>query len=82
MICSSGSCTVTLDDGSERRDYRLDKPGLGLFVDRMVWREMRDFSGDCVLLVLASARYDEQDYIFSYDEFVRCQRKAADEGGD
>lgn len=75
MICTSGACTVTLDDGKLRHNYRLDEPALGLFVDRMVWREMRDFSQDCVLLVLASEPYNREDYIFSYDEFLMARQE-------
>ena len=70
MICTSGSCTVTLDDGEKRREFRLDTPSQGVFVDRMIWREMSDFSSDAVLVVLASGHYDRDDYIFSYEEFL------------
>ncbi len=71
-IAISGACTFLLDDGSVREELRLDSSGSGLFMDVMVWHEMRDFSADCVLLVLASAAFDETDYIRDYDEFRRC----------
>jgi dTDP-4-dehydrorhamnose 3,5-epimerase-like enzyme len=70
-ICVSGSCTFVLDDGRERQEVRLTKPNEGLFIDKMIWREMKDFSSDAVLLVLASEHYDESDYIRNYDEFLR-----------
>ena len=70
-IAVSGSCTMFLDDGRETREVRLDRPDLGLVIGPMVWREMRDFSADCVLLVLADAKYDEADYIRDYDMFIR-----------
>ena len=69
-ICLSGSCRFTLDSGSERRDFLLDKPTEGLLIEEMFWREMDEFSDDCVILVLASELYDENDYIRNYDEFL------------
>jgi len=70
-VCVAGKCRMTLDDGKEREDVWLDSPNKGIFIDKYIWREMHDFSGDCVLLVLASEHYSETDYIRSYDEFLR-----------
>lgn len=70
LVCIKGACRVVLDDGRSRSEHRLDRPDRGLLVDRMIWREMHDFSTNCVLLVLASAHFDESDYIRDYDEFV------------
>ncbi|WP_267414601.1 MULTISPECIES: FdtA/QdtA family cupin domain-containing protein [unclassified Sphingomonas] len=70
-VCVAGSCTIVVDDGVNRADVRLDRPDLGLSISRMIWREMHDFSPDCVLMVLASRHYEPVDYIWSYDEFVR-----------
>ena len=69
-VAVSGSCTMMLDDGTARRDVRLDDPGTGVLIEPMMWHEMRDFSADCVLLVLADAAYDEGDYIRDYDQFL------------
>jgi len=75
-ICLKGSCKFLLDDGKERvKDIVLDSPNKGLFIDKMVWREMYDFSEDCVLLVLASDYYDESDYIRDYGEFLKIVEK-------
>ncbi|WP_198334973.1 sugar 3,4-ketoisomerase [Psychrobacter namhaensis] len=68
-ICITGKCRMILDDGEERSEARLDSPTKGLVIGDLVWREMHDFSEDCVLLVLASEHYDESDYIRDYDEF-------------
>lgn len=65
----SGSCTMVLDDGTTRTDVPLDRPERGLLIPPMVWHEMRDFSPDCVLLVLADTPYDEADYIREYPRF-------------
>lgn len=70
-VCVTGKCRMVLDDGQQREDVWLDSPTKGLLIGDLVWREMHDFSPDCVLLVLASEFYDETDYIRSYDEFKR-----------
>ena len=69
-IAVAGSCTMLLDDGLERLSVRLDDPAVGLTMGPMIWREMTDFSPDCVLMVLADAIYDEADYIRDYDSFL------------
>ena len=69
-VCVAGSCTMVLDDGVCRREVVLDSPNRGLHVPPMVWHEMRDFSPDAVLMVLASAPYDEADYIRDYPAFL------------
>lgn len=69
-VCVSGSCVMVLDDGAARQEFRLDRPDTGLRIGPMIWREMRDFSADAVLMVLASKPYDELDYIRDYDAFA------------
>jgi dTDP-4-dehydrorhamnose 3,5-epimerase-like enzyme len=73
-ICISGSCRFVLDDGNVREDVVLNKKYEGLLIKKMLWREMYDFSEDCVLMVLASAHYDESDYIRDYSEFLKEAR--------
>lgn len=73
-ICVAGACTIVLDDGASRYPVRLDRPDLGLHISSPIWREMHDFSPDCVLLVLASRPYEDADYIRDYDTFAAlCQ---------
>ena len=74
-VCVSGSCNLVVDDGSKRSEVRLDGPEHGLEMGRMIWREMHDFSADCVLAVLADRPYDKFDYIRDYEEFVRLARR-------
>ena len=69
-VCVSGECRILLDDGKEQEDVWLDSPTKGLIIEGMTWREMHDFSEDCVLLVLANERYDESDYIRDYELFL------------
>lgn len=74
MICTSGRCRITLDDGNSRVDAVLDNPQQGLFIDGLLWREMHDFTPDCVLLVLASEPYRERDYIRDYQQFIELSK--------
>jgi dTDP-4-dehydrorhamnose 3,5-epimerase-like enzyme len=69
-IAVKGSCTFVLDDGQKRKEVNLSNPNQGLFIEGLIWREMKDFSEDCVLVVLASEHYNEKDYIRSYDKFL------------
>ena len=69
-ICVSGSCTFLLDDGTHRKAITLNKPEQGLLIEGLIWREMYDFSPDCVLMVIADQYYDENDYIRDYQKFI------------
>lgn len=72
-ICVSGKCRMVLDNGSVREEVWLDCPTKGLLIESMMWREMHDFSPDCVLLVIASQPYNESDYIRNYQAFLDAQ---------
>jgi dTDP-4-dehydrorhamnose 3,5-epimerase-like enzyme len=69
-VCVRGSVTFLLDDGSGPVEVVLDDPSQGLLLGQMVWRELFDFSDDCVLMVLANQFYDPADYITDYGEFL------------
>jgi len=69
-ICLHGSCKFHLDDGHNNREVILDRPDIGLYIDTLIWREMSDFSPDCVLVVLASDHYNESDYIRDHAKFM------------
>lgn len=70
IIALSGSFHVTLDNGSERETILLNHPYQGLVVETNTWRTLDDFSSGAVCLVLASEYYEEEDYIYDYDEFI------------
>ncbi|MEG1089913.1 MAG: FdtA/QdtA family cupin domain-containing protein [Citrobacter sp.] len=70
-IAVRGSCCFTLDDGHERVDIVLNNPSQGLLIESFMWREMSDFSDDCVLMVLADSKFDESDYVRDYEEFKK-----------
>lgn len=79
LFCVAGACTVSLDDGKEKAEVRLDQPSRGLLIGPGIWREMYDFTPGAVLMVLASEYYDESDYIRDYQEFLNSQRTTSDE---
>ena len=74
-ICVSGSCKFLLDDGESQKEYELNTPNKGLYIEGLLWREMFDFSEDCVLMVLADNYYDEDDYIRDYQDFIERIKK-------
>lgn len=74
IVAVSGSCRFLLDDGAGREEVFLNSPTSGLIVESGIWREMYDFSPDCVLMVLASEFYDEGDYVRNYDDFLEMTR--------
>ena len=74
IIAASGSFTVTLDDGIVRRSFMLNRPYQGLLVKPGVWRTLEDFSSGSVCLVFASEKYDENDYIRNYEDFVKYRK--------
>ena len=71
IIAASGSFDVILDDGKTRTKYSLNRSYHGLYIPTMHWREIENFSSGAVCMVLASEHYDESDYIYDYDAFVK-----------
>lgn len=71
IICLSGSCNILLDNGFRRERVQLDNPKKGILVEKLIWREIHDFSSNCILLVLASDFFKEDDYIRDYTEFIK-----------
>ena len=72
LICVSGACTIEYEmpDGT-KSECRLDWPDKALLIEGLVWRNMKDFSKDAVLIVFASEHYDEADYIRDYNQFKK-----------
>lgn len=71
IVAASGSFKVTIDDGSVKRSFFLNRPYQGLLVKPGLWRDLEDFSSGAVCMVLASDVYKENDYIRNYDEFLK-----------
>jgi acetyltransferase-like isoleucine patch superfamily enzyme/dTDP-4-dehydrorhamnose 3,5-epimerase-like enzyme len=71
LICVHGSCHVIADDGETKQEFVLDDPSLGLHVPPGVWSTQYKHSAEAVLLVLASDRYDAEDYVRNYSDFLQ-----------
>jgi WxcM-like, C-terminal len=69
VIAMSGSFDLVLDDGNKRERCHLNRSYKGLYLPPMVWREIDNFSSGSVCLVLASAPFDEADYLRDYPQF-------------
>ena len=69
IVAISGSFDVVLDDGIEKRTYSLNRSYYGLYVPKMIWRSLENFSTNSLCMILASEKYFEEDYLRDYDEF-------------
>lgn len=75
IVAASGSFSVSLDDGENKKSFLLNRPYQGLLVVPGIWRTLDDFSSGSVCMVLASEKYDESDYIRNYKEFVNYRNE-------
>lgn len=71
FFCLQGKVRLILDDGSHREEIVLDQPGVGLRLRPLIWHEMHDIGVDTIMLVVASDKYDESDYIREYAAFKK-----------
>lgn len=70
LVNVAGSSKVRITDGKEEMIVELNKPMMGVYIPKMIWKDMYDFSSDSVLLVLASTHYDDSEYIRNYSEYL------------
>ncbi len=71
LINVAGTSKVKVDDGKETRVIELNQPRMGVYLSKMLWKEMYDFSPDSVLLVLSNEHYDAGEYVRDYEEYKR-----------
>ena len=76
VIAMSGSFDILLDDGERHRRFHLNRSYYGLYVCPMMWRSLDNFSSGAVCIVLASAHYDEADYIRDYSNFISLVKQS------
>jgi hypothetical protein len=75
IFALSGSMRIKIDDGYNKSEHWLRNPQKGLHITQKIWREMDCFSQGAVCMVLASQRYDEEDYIRNYKDFIKSVKK-------
>lgn len=75
IVSVSGSFDVVVKDGQNEKIFTLNRPFYGLYLPRLIWRELVNFSGGSICLVLASAPFDESDYIRDYESYAEMKNK-------
>ena len=75
IVAASGSFDILLDDGINKKVITLNQPYIGLYICPGIWRELINFSSGAICLVLASHKYDENDYIRDYTEYKTFKNK-------
>ena len=78
VFALSGSFRIEIDDGHQKSEYWLRDPRKGLYINRLIWREMDSFSQGAVCMVLASKPYDEADYFRDYADFTAAIKGRAE----
>ena len=81
IFCLNGSFVLELDNGFEKKEIFLNKPNKGILIDYNIWRNMKNFSRNVVIMVVASDYYDENDYIRNYDGFIEHINEANNSRG-
>ena len=80
LINVAGTSKVKVKDGKGNETvYSLNRPHTGIYLPKMVWKEMYDFSEDSVLLCLANTHYDPDEYIRDYDEYLKIVKEAGED---
>lgn len=75
LINVAGKSKIRITDGKEELIIELNKPMMGVYIPKMIWKDMYDFSSDSVLLVLASTHYDGKEYIRDYTDYLKAVQK-------
>lgn len=73
IVAISGSFDVVLHDGEKEMRYSLNRSYYGLYVPKMMWREIENFSTNSLALILTNGKYDVNEYIRGFDQFVSCK---------
>lgn len=70
IVALSGSFDVVLDNGTEKKTFALNRSYYGLYVPKLYWREMENFSTNSLAMIVSSTDYSAEDYIRDYNEFL------------
>ena len=75
LINVAGTSKVRVDDGVNRKVFDLDRPHIGIYLPKLIWKDMYDFSPDSVLLCLSSEHYDADEYIRDYGDYLKAVKR-------
>lgn len=71
LVPLTGACEVEVDTGSKKEIFYMDSPSRGLYIDEMIWRTMRNFTPDCVMMAMADQIFDPENETYdNYEEFI------------
>lgn len=73
IISIQGSCKILVHDAENEKEFNLDSPEKGLYLSNLFWLKMRDFSNNCILLVLCSDFFNEEDNIDDFSKFLKLK---------
>jgi hypothetical protein len=76
IFCLNGSFILGLDDGENKEEILMNQRNVGVFLGNALWHTMSSFSANCILMVLASDKYEESDYIRDYNDFLNFVRSS------
>jgi len=71
LFCINWSVVITLDDWNHKESIKLDSQNKWIVIPKMIWHTMSDFTDNCIMLVVASKKYNEDDYIRNYVDFKK-----------
>lgn len=75
IVALSGSFDIVLHDGETEHRFTLNRSYYGVFVPKLMWRMLENFSTNSLALIISSTRFDEKDYIRDFEEFIRLKKK-------
>lgn len=75
IIALSGSFDVIIDDGIKKNTFSLNRSYYGLYIPSGLWRQMQNFSTNSLAIIISSTHYDEHDYIYDYNDFLKINIK-------
>lgn len=73
IIAISGGFDVTVDDGKKKKTFSLNRSYYGLYIPKGLWRQMKNFSTNSLALEFADTKYDRNDYVEDYDEYIKLR---------
>ncbi len=80
LVALSGSFDVVVNDGTQERSFHLARPQIGLYIPKLTWRHINNFSTNSVALVLTSTYYNEDDYITDFEQFIDLKNQQKQNG--
>ena len=73
LVPLAGACEVEVDTGTYKETFCMDTPTKGLYIDEMIWRTMKNFTSDCIMMAMADCPFDVGNETYDdYDEYIKA----------